>query len=859
MAMSWGFTPLCRVGNDRYRLAHGASESGSSVGPISSTQCGVITPHQLPRDTSIVLATGQQDSATSQPRPPSPGRPPVSSASLSGSETSSIQSVSSNHEDRVVRRSPRLAQASRVTYRDDGDTQGGRRRNLWGTRVQEMWNNERNQTNASQQSNPNYSVYNYDGQVTPCVNASNSLSVIYNNKHAFSNMSSLLRYPPTIPFAKPPNYPLNSVKVIPKDVTIKSLDFYEVVTTLVQKEIIPEGMRAFQETYSFVLKAEDAKNLLDKRRKPPYLIQLRFCKLDGSGEQNDYYPTSHQVAVNHRFVILPGLDTMPRGAMRPMDITHFCQLSSQACNFITLRCMESCKMFVYIVQKYTSDDLLSRLEKKPHIKEEDTVCEIKKKLQDDQADDGIAAATLQFSLLCPLSRLRIKLPCRASTCTHLQCFDAATYLKLNECKPKWSCPVCYQPALYKNLVIDGYFKKVIDDNIQADKIELQPDGTWTLVDAAARKKPSNGVEKVTENSSKDKSTDPADKTVTLDSDDDAPVVETSRKENRANTDPQVIPCQSNSPEIVTLSDDDSPTGDSPEVTGSTYPTLENSSRAGVAANAPNSGLNIPNDLQYFNNFWQGALGRISQQQLAETYGNLHPIDHSSLYIPLTRTPIPTLPSSLTITCMSNNEVRSSSGNRSRRSNDISKETQHISRSESRASKSKKKQLKKASERYSKKTSGGVTISKRKSGDIVVSKKKPSGVVKHKRKRILSVSSDSSNSDCDSRKKSKHKSARREPTKQKPKRKKRTSESSEGEKSSSSSTLSKTSNSSVNLISSSDGSGTDSASTSSSSSESSDNESEHSDDSFSVKDVEDRVEESSRVLRSALRRQTTRKK
>lgn len=45
---------------------------------------------------------------------------------------------------------------------------------------------------------------------------------------------------------------------------------------------------------------------------------------------------------------------------------------------------------------------------------------------------------------------------RASTCKHLQCFDASLYLQMNERKPTWNCPVCDKPALYESLVIDGY-------------------------------------------------------------------------------------------------------------------------------------------------------------------------------------------------------------------------------------------------------------------------------------------------------------------------------------------------------------------------------------------------------------------
>lgn len=54
----------------------------------------------------------------------------------------------------------------------------------------------------------------------------------------------------------------------------------------------------------------------------------------------------------------------------------------------------------------------------------------------------------------------MRYPCRASTCDHLQCFDANLYLMMNERKPKWICPVCNQSGLFDNLLIDGYFTDV---------------------------------------------------------------------------------------------------------------------------------------------------------------------------------------------------------------------------------------------------------------------------------------------------------------------------------------------------------------------------------------------------------------
>lgn len=52
--------------------------------------------------------------------------------------------------------------------------------------------------------------------------------------------------------------------------------------------------------------------------------------------------------------------------------------------------------------------------------------------------------------------MRLTIPCRALTCSHLQCFDATLYIQMNEKKPTWVCPVCDKKAPYEHLIIDGY-------------------------------------------------------------------------------------------------------------------------------------------------------------------------------------------------------------------------------------------------------------------------------------------------------------------------------------------------------------------------------------------------------------------
>ena len=76
--------------------------------------------------------------------------------------------------------------------------------------------------------------------------------------------------------------------------------------------------------------------------------------------------------------------------------------------------------------------LLEKGERNP----DETVALIKEKLEDQ--DQEIATTSCKVSLACPLGRMRMKIPCRATTCNHLQTFDAGLYLLMNEKKPKVS-------------------------------------------------------------------------------------------------------------------------------------------------------------------------------------------------------------------------------------------------------------------------------------------------------------------------------------------------------------------------------------------------------------------------------------
>ena len=62
------------------------------------------------------------------------------------------------------------------------------------------------------------------------------------------------------------------------------------------------------------------------------------------------------------------------------------------------------------------------------------------------------------------------------------CFDAATFLQMNERKPKWDGPVCNGKDLCDDLLIDGYYCEILDSNLTRDEknVILEKDGPWRV-------------------------------------------------------------------------------------------------------------------------------------------------------------------------------------------------------------------------------------------------------------------------------------------------------------------------------------------------------------------------------------------
>jgi E3 SUMO-protein ligase PIAS1 len=77
--------------------------------------------------------------------------------------------------------------------------------------------------------------------------------------------------------------------------------------------------------------------------------------------------------------------------------------------------------------------------------------------------------------------MRMKTPCRGMACKHNQCFDATSYLQLQEQAPQWECPQCNKSVPWDQLVIDHYILDILKNtSADTEQVTVEPDGQWHL-------------------------------------------------------------------------------------------------------------------------------------------------------------------------------------------------------------------------------------------------------------------------------------------------------------------------------------------------------------------------------------------
>jgi hypothetical protein len=295
--------------------------------------------------------------------------------------------------------------------------------------------------------------------------------------------------------------------------TFKKLSFYRYDQTIVPlMPMKPQHKLSdvFDYTHSFTV-GDQARNLLTWPKKDEkesrFQLQLRICLLDQATLNNlaeiaDSLPLALTVKMNDKNCQLPPAipSTNKQGMLlkrmnAPINITGHSSRKSQvnvlAINW-SIECNKLYGFTVHLVEKYTSDELIERLKK---TKQRDAA--ITKKYIHDQLDDDddIAATSLKVSLICPLGKILMSLPARASTCNHVQCFDVSLYIKMNEVKSVWQCPICNSNCFYEDLFIDGYFVDILKSgrfSSNVNEVQINDDGSWEPVMVKKRKNSGGG-------------------------------------------------------------------------------------------------------------------------------------------------------------------------------------------------------------------------------------------------------------------------------------------------------------------------------------------------------------------------------
>lgn len=147
-------------------------------------------------------------------------------------------------------------------------------------------------------------------------------------------------------------------------------------------------------------------------------------------------------------------------------------------------CVWANERYVLLVAlcKITHADALAEGLKQKHFRTKE---EVVGRMRDAAHDDDIETGASTLRLTCPLTYMRMKMPCRADACDHVQCFDALSFYAMNEQSPQWLCPVCNRHLMFDDLRVDGYVEDILQRTpYDLEAVLVESDGSWHSTDNA---------------------------------------------------------------------------------------------------------------------------------------------------------------------------------------------------------------------------------------------------------------------------------------------------------------------------------------------------------------------------------------
>lgn len=170
-----------------------------------------------------------------------------------------------------------------------------------------------------------------------------------------------------------------------------------------------------------------------------------------------------------------------------IDVTSKCHGGKNSLTIKTFNCVCSYEFSVRLVDIKTLEQIAKDIIQNKTI---DYARSLHRVISSFNTGGDIVQLSSRVSLRCPLSQARITKPARGNECRHIQCFDLDTYLTINKNNPKFKCPVCNRTVSTSELVIDSFFKSLLEDSSlqNTDEVEILPNGKWKAPESRGKRK-----------------------------------------------------------------------------------------------------------------------------------------------------------------------------------------------------------------------------------------------------------------------------------------------------------------------------------------------------------------------------------
>ncbi|KPM37601.1 hypothetical protein AK830_g8952 [Neonectria ditissima] len=274
-------------------------------------------------------------------------------------------------------------------------------------------------------------------------------------------------------------------------VSFKQSPFYKIEAALSDVHVC-DAMSQHRNSVTVPLKLNDHPALQKCINEKSHRVMV-FCAGDNIGMQDIAFPHQSELRVNTEDIKanLRGLKNKP-GSTRPVDVTNKLRLKHNYTNnleftyaltnkaaaiLLTRGAVQKFFLVVNLCKVTTVEELATRISDGKRIPIQSVLQEFNEKAQ----DPDVVATSQVLSLKCPLSYMRLDLPCRGLSCAHIQCFDATSYLQLQEQGPQWLCPICNKSAPFEQLAVDEYVKEILSKTPKSlETVTIEPNGKWHI-------------------------------------------------------------------------------------------------------------------------------------------------------------------------------------------------------------------------------------------------------------------------------------------------------------------------------------------------------------------------------------------